>query len=279
MKNWIWWRWQHWKRCFRVVEQRAQKDNRFLRGRQIACLIYEHFRPTVSYDEIQGISGLFSMKLESGDIQDFELRWEQALLLTSDPPSDKLPSSENYGTIQSRNSEKKNTKRFTQTEKVFEIAFLANPNEWEFQDSERILKELGAVFEEKGHIPSTKRKSRESYQWKATGSCSKGESCSFPHNPPSRNLEIVQEKVENARGSGLKPANEWVRKGNEKTSSSEPKVKAQTDVTSSTSLEASLATRAKIPCAWGAKCKKSSCDFRHPPLCRKYKSESRYIWQ
>ena len=30
------------------------------------------------------------MKLENDDIQDFDLRWEQALLLTSDPPSDKV---------------------------------------------------------------------------------------------------------------------------------------------------------------------------------------------
>ena len=68
----------------------------------------------------------------------------------------------------------------------------------------------------------------------------------------------MREKVENARGSGLKPANERVRKGNEQTSSSVPKVRARTDVTSSTSLEASPATRAKISCAWGAK-----CEYRH----------------
>ena len=35
-----------------VEEQRAQKDNRFLRGRQIAYLVYEYFRPTGSYEEI-----------------------------------------------------------------------------------------------------------------------------------------------------------------------------------------------------------------------------------
>ena len=30
------------------------------------------------------------MKLENDDIQDYDLRWEQALLLASDPPSDKV---------------------------------------------------------------------------------------------------------------------------------------------------------------------------------------------
>ena len=29
-------------------------------------------------------------KMQDDDIQDFDLRWEQALLLTSDPPSDKV---------------------------------------------------------------------------------------------------------------------------------------------------------------------------------------------
>ena len=51
----------HLRKRISVKEQRAQKDNRFPRGRQIACLIYEYFRPTGSYDEIQGLSGLFSI--------------------------------------------------------------------------------------------------------------------------------------------------------------------------------------------------------------------------
>ena len=33
---------------------------------------------------------MFSILLENDDIYDFDLRWEQALLLTNDPPSDKV---------------------------------------------------------------------------------------------------------------------------------------------------------------------------------------------
>ena len=80
----------HFRQKISVQEQGAQKNNRFLRVRQIACLIYEYFRPTGFYDEISGLSGLFIIKLENDDIRDFDLRWEQALLLTSDPPSDKV---------------------------------------------------------------------------------------------------------------------------------------------------------------------------------------------
>ena len=80
----------HFRQKISVEEQRAQKDNRFLRGRQIAHLIYEYFRLLDQMIEIQGLSGLFSIKLENDDTQDFDLRWEQALLLISDPPSDKV---------------------------------------------------------------------------------------------------------------------------------------------------------------------------------------------
>ena len=38
----------HFRKRVSVEEQRAQKYDRFLRGRQIACMIYEHFRATRS---------------------------------------------------------------------------------------------------------------------------------------------------------------------------------------------------------------------------------------
>ena len=80
----------HCREKISVEEQRAQKDNGVLRGRQIADLVYEYFRPTGSCDDIQGLSGLLGIKLENDDIQDFDLRWEQALLLTSVPPFDNV---------------------------------------------------------------------------------------------------------------------------------------------------------------------------------------------
>ena len=55
-----------------VEEQRAQ--NRFLRGRQIAYMIYEDFRATVQND----------------DVQDFDVRWDHALLSVSEMPSDPI---------------------------------------------------------------------------------------------------------------------------------------------------------------------------------------------
>ena len=81
---------RHFRKKISFEEQRAQKGNGFVKGRQIAYLIYEYIRPTGSYDEVQGLSGLFSINMENDDIQDFDVRWEQALLLTSDPPADNV---------------------------------------------------------------------------------------------------------------------------------------------------------------------------------------------
>ena len=42
------------RRRVSVEEQRAQKPDRFLRGGQIAYMIYDHFRATGAYDAAQG---------------------------------------------------------------------------------------------------------------------------------------------------------------------------------------------------------------------------------
>ena len=65
--------------------------------------------------------------------------------------------------------------------------------------------------------------------------------------PPTGSRETTQKGLENARGSSPKPAagiREHGSKDKEQASSSEPKVKEQTDVKSSKSIEASPATRA-----------------------------------
>ena len=50
------------ERVVGVEEQRAQKDNRFLRGWQIAYMIYEYFRATGACEAVQGLSDLFNIR-------------------------------------------------------------------------------------------------------------------------------------------------------------------------------------------------------------------------
>ena len=44
-------------------EQRAQKDDRFSRGRQIAYMIYEYVRTTDACGAVQGLADLFTIGL------------------------------------------------------------------------------------------------------------------------------------------------------------------------------------------------------------------------
>ena len=54
-----------------LEEQRAQKEYRFLRGRQIAFLIYEYFRVTGANDSVDNCADLITVDLRN-DIQEFD---------------------------------------------------------------------------------------------------------------------------------------------------------------------------------------------------------------
>ena len=62
----------HFKRRVRLEEQKAPKEDRFLRGRQIAYLIYEYFRVTGIHDSVENYADLFTISLRNDDIQDFD---------------------------------------------------------------------------------------------------------------------------------------------------------------------------------------------------------------
>ena len=74
------------------MEQKAQKEDRFLRGRQIAHLIYEYFRVTGANDSVENSADLFHYKLfRNDDIQEFDSKWDGILLsMTKIPPDDIL---------------------------------------------------------------------------------------------------------------------------------------------------------------------------------------------
>ena len=60
----------HFRMRVTVEEQRAQKYDRFLRGRQIAYMIYEYFRAARAYQAVQGLSDLFNTRLHNDDVQE-----------------------------------------------------------------------------------------------------------------------------------------------------------------------------------------------------------------
>ena len=69
-------------------EQRAQQYDRFLRGRQIAHMVYEDFRAMGAWEAVLGLSDQFSFRLQDDDVQDFDTRWDQAVSAASEIPAD-----------------------------------------------------------------------------------------------------------------------------------------------------------------------------------------------
>ena len=62
----------HFKRRMSLEEQKAQKQNRFLRGKQSANWIYEYFRVTGAHDSVENYADLFTISLRNDDIQEFD---------------------------------------------------------------------------------------------------------------------------------------------------------------------------------------------------------------
>ena len=60
-------------------ELKAQKEDRFLRGRQIAYLICENILVTGANDSVEIYADLFTIVLRNDDIQGFDSKWDETL--------------------------------------------------------------------------------------------------------------------------------------------------------------------------------------------------------
>ena len=78
------------KRKVSLEKQKAQKEDRFLCGRQIAYLIYEYFRVTGANDSVEKYADLFTIVLRNDDIQEFDSKWDGILLSMTKIPSDDI---------------------------------------------------------------------------------------------------------------------------------------------------------------------------------------------
>ena len=96
----------HFKRRI-SLEEKAQKQDRSLRGRQIAYLIYEYFQVTGANDSVEKYADLFTIGLRNDENQEFDSKWDGILLsMTKIPPDDIL---EGLYKLRIRESEKLKT--------------------------------------------------------------------------------------------------------------------------------------------------------------------------
>ena len=70
--------------------KRPKSRTVFLRGRQIAYLIYEYFRVTGANDSVENYADLFTIALRNDDIQEFDSKWDGILLSMTQIPSDDI---------------------------------------------------------------------------------------------------------------------------------------------------------------------------------------------
>ena len=63
-----------------LEERKAPKEDPFLRGRQIAFMIYDYFRVTGAHDTVLDCADLFSITLRDDNVQEFDTRWDEMLL-------------------------------------------------------------------------------------------------------------------------------------------------------------------------------------------------------
>ena len=81
----------HFKRRVSLEEQKGHKEDRFLRGGQIAYLIYEYFRVTGANDSVENYADLFTVVLRNDDTQEFDSKRDEiSLSMTKIPPDDIL---------------------------------------------------------------------------------------------------------------------------------------------------------------------------------------------
>ena len=76
------------KKKVSLEEMKAHKEDRFLRGRQIAFLISEYFRVTGANDSVENYADLFTVVLRNDVFQEFDSKRDEILLPMTQIPSD-----------------------------------------------------------------------------------------------------------------------------------------------------------------------------------------------
>ena len=257
----------HFKRKISLEEQKAQKEDRFLRGRQIAYLIYEQFRVTGTDSSVETYTDLFTIAVRNGDIQEFDSKWDGILLsMTKIPPDDIL---EGLYKLRIRESDKLKT--------VLELYDLETHQKKLGPDYHRLKAmvkrsieqeirnknfearsgnfEKNAVVKNPGIKQRAQRILGDCWQWEANGQCVKGDNCSFRHDINKRGKSSPSNPSQNSftQQSERKPSR-----------TRSPRGKSPSGRTS------------RWPCKDYLKgtCNNSSCKRWHPPECLFYKSKN-----
>ena len=184
----------HFKRRISLEEEKARKEDRFLRGRQIAYLIYEYFWVIGANDSVENYADLFTIALRNDDIQEFDSKWDGILLhMTKIPPDDIL---EALYKLRIRESEKLKT-----VLQLYDLEIHQKKVGPDYHRLKTMVKrsieqdirnknfearngnsETNAVVKNQGAKQRGQRNLGDCWQWETNGQCVKGDNCSFRHD-------------------------------------------------------------------------------------------------
>ena len=184
----------HFRKRVSAEEQRAQKYDRFSRGRQIAYMINEYFRATGAFQAVQRLSDVFTISLQNDDVQDFDVGWDHALLSVSEMRSymilerlykSKVENSVQLQTVLALYDQEKarckepNCQQLKTAMKLHIVQMMRSRN---FRVRNDVVERGQSPRVKKGKKAYVEGKVGECFQWKAHGHCSKGDLCSFSHD-------------------------------------------------------------------------------------------------
>ena len=186
------------KRKVSLEEEKAQKQDRFLRGRQIAYLIYDYFRVTGAHDSVENYADLFTISLRNYDIQEFDSKWDGILLSMTKIPSDDIL--EGLYKLRIRESEKLKTGL-----ELYDLETHQKKAGPDYHTLKTMVKrsiaqdirnrnfgirngncERNAVVKNQGTKQRVQRILGDCWQWETNGQCVKGDNCSFRHGKDER---------------------------------------------------------------------------------------------
>ena len=74
------------KKKVSLEEMKAHKEDRFLRGRQIADLIYEYFRVIGTNDSVENYADLYTNVLRDDNVLEFDSKWDEISIIDDTNP-------------------------------------------------------------------------------------------------------------------------------------------------------------------------------------------------
>ena len=221
----------HFKRRVSLEEQKAQKEDRFLRGRQIAYLIYEYFQVTGANDSVENYADLFTIALRNDDTWEFDSKWDGILLSMTKTPSDDIL--EGLYKLRIRESEKLKTVMELYNMEIYQKKAGPDYHRLEtmvkrsIEQHSRIKNfeprngnyQRNAMVKNQGTKQRAQRILGDCWQWETNGQCVKGDNCSFRHDvnkrakmtqpnpPPSSFMQQKERNVSRTRSPRGKSPN------------------------------------------------------------------------